>query len=68
LVLAQAGALPRQNFEAAQLTETTRAKELETAILSEKTAVSEVDVARAALTVLQQQQSGLCCKNHDNLV
>jgi HlyD family secretion protein len=55
--LAQAGALPRQNFEAAQLTETTRAKELETAILSEKTAVSEVDVARAALTVLQQQQS-----------
>lgn len=55
--LAQAGAIPRQDFETARLTETTRAKELETAILAEKTATAEVDVARAALTVLQQQQT-----------
>jgi HlyD family secretion protein len=55
--LAQAGAIPRQDFETARLTETTRAKELETAILTEKTATAEVDVARAALTVLQQQQT-----------
>lgn len=55
--LAQAGAIPRQDFETARLTETTRAKELETAILAEKTANSEVEVARAALTVLQQQQT-----------
>lgn len=55
--LAQAGAIPRRDFETARLTETTRDKELETAILAEKTATAEVDVARAALTVLQQQQT-----------
>ncbi|MGB8697818.1 MAG: efflux RND transporter periplasmic adaptor subunit [Thermosynechococcaceae cyanobacterium] len=55
--LAQAGAIPRQNRETAELTETTRAKELETAILAEKTAAAEVDVARAALNILQQQRT-----------
>jgi HlyD family secretion protein len=55
--LAQAGAIPRQNRETAELTETTRTKELETAILSEKTAVAEVDVARAALNILQQEKT-----------
>jgi HlyD family secretion protein len=53
--LAQAGAISRQNSETAELTETTRAKELETAILTEKTAAAEVDVAKAALSILQQQ-------------
>ncbi|WP_404784704.1 efflux RND transporter periplasmic adaptor subunit [Altericista sp. CCNU0014] len=55
--LAQAGAIPRQNRETAELTETTRAKELETAILAEKTAAAEVDVARAALNILQQERT-----------
>jgi HlyD family secretion protein len=55
--LAQAGAIPRQNRETAELTETTRAKELETAILAEKTAAAEVDVAKAALNILQQQKT-----------
>jgi HlyD family secretion protein len=55
--LAQAGAIPRQKRETAELTETTRTKELETAILSEKTAAAEVDVARAALNILQQERT-----------
>ncbi|NJM78223.1 MAG: HlyD family efflux transporter periplasmic adaptor subunit [Acaryochloridaceae cyanobacterium RU_4_10] len=54
--LAAAGTIPRQARETAELNETTRAKALETAILAEKTAASEVNVAQAALTVLQQQQ------------
>jgi HlyD family secretion protein len=55
--LARAGAVSRQNFEMAQLAETTRTKELETALLAEKTAGAEVDVAKAALTLLQQEQT-----------
>jgi HlyD family secretion protein len=55
--LAQAGAISKQTKETAELTETTRAKELETAILSEKTAAAEVAVARAALIVLQQERT-----------
>jgi HlyD family secretion protein len=55
--LQAAGAIPRQDREIAELNETTKAKELEAAKLAAKSAASEVEVARAALTVLQQQQS-----------
>jgi HlyD family secretion protein len=55
--LAQAGAISKQTKETAELTETTRAKELETAILSEKTAAADVAVARAALSVLRQERT-----------
>ncbi len=55
--LQAAGATPRKDREIAELNETTKAKELETARLEAKSAASEVQVAQAALTVLQQQQS-----------
>lgn len=54
--LAGSGAIPSQNRENAQLNQTTKAKELETAKLAAKSAASEVQVARAALKVLQQEQ------------
>jgi HlyD family secretion protein len=54
--LATAGVIPRRDREAAELTEITRSKELESAKLAAKAAAAEVDVARAALTVLQDQQ------------
>jgi putative ABC transport system permease protein len=54
--LAAAGAVPRRDREAAELTEITRSKELESAKLAAKAAAAEVNVARAALTVLQDQQ------------
>jgi HlyD family secretion protein len=50
------GAITRKEQEVAQLNETTKAKELEATRLAVKSATSEVEVARAALTVLQQQQ------------
>jgi HlyD family secretion protein len=54
--LAAAGAISRQARETAELNETIRAKALETASLAEKTAASEVNMAQAALNILQQQQ------------
>ncbi|MDJ0736431.1 MAG: HlyD family efflux transporter periplasmic adaptor subunit [Nostocaceae cyanobacterium] len=50
------GAIPRKDKETAQLNEITKAKELETAKLAVKSATSEVEVARDALTVLQKEQ------------
>jgi HlyD family secretion protein len=55
--LEQVGAISRQARETAELTETTRAKELETTALAEKTAASEVNIAQAALRILQQEQT-----------
>jgi HlyD family secretion protein len=54
--LHKAGAIPRQDREIAELNETTKVKELEAAKLVAKAAANEVEVARAALTVLQQEQ------------
>ena len=51
------GAISRQDREMAELNETTKAKELETAILATKAEASEVEVARAALVVVQQEQT-----------
>ncbi|PMB46114.1 efflux transporter periplasmic adaptor subunit [Fischerella thermalis CCMEE 5201] len=51
------GVIPRKDREIADLNETTKAQELEAAKLAAKSAASEVEVAQAALTVLQQQQS-----------
>jgi len=51
-----AGAISRQDREVAQLNQTTKAKELEAARLAVKYATSEVEIARSALTVLQQEQ------------
>jgi HlyD family secretion protein len=50
------GVNSRKDREIAELNETTKAKELETAKLAVKSATSELGVARAAVTVLQQQQ------------
>ncbi|WP_035139483.1 efflux RND transporter periplasmic adaptor subunit [Fischerella sp. PCC 9605] len=55
--LQAAGVIPRKDREIAELNETTKAKELEAAKLEAKSATAEVQVAQAALTVLQQQQS-----------
>jgi HlyD family secretion protein len=55
--LLAAGVIPPKDREIAQLNEITKAKELEAAKLAAKSAVAEVEVARKALTVLQQQQS-----------
>jgi HlyD family secretion protein len=55
--LAITGAISRQDREVAELNETTKARELETAILAAKADASEVEVARAALAVVQQEQS-----------
>jgi HlyD family secretion protein len=55
--LAATGAIARQDREVAELNATTKAKELETAILAAQAEASEVEVARAALAVVQQEQS-----------
>lgn len=54
--MAASGVISRRDRENAELTEITRSKELERATLAAKAAMSEVEVARAALTVLQAQQ------------
>jgi HlyD family secretion protein len=51
------GVISRQNREAAELNETTRARELEAAILAANAEASAVEVARAELAVLQQEQT-----------
>jgi HlyD family secretion protein len=55
--LATTGAISRQAKEAAELTQTTQARELEAAQLAAQVAASEVEVARAALAVLQREQT-----------
>ncbi len=50
------GAIARQALETAELNEISKAKALETATLETKTALAEVEVAAAAVTVLQQEQ------------
>ncbi|WNZ44427.1 HlyD family efflux transporter periplasmic adaptor subunit [Leptolyngbya boryana CZ1] len=54
--MAASGVISRRDRENAELVEITRAKELESATLAAKAASAEVDVARAALTVLQAEQ------------
>ncbi|HIK53775.1 MAG TPA: efflux RND transporter periplasmic adaptor subunit [Synechococcales cyanobacterium M55_K2018_004] len=54
--LAAAGAISQQSLEAAQLAETTRARELDAAELEANAAAAAVQVARNELTVLQQEQ------------
>jgi HlyD family secretion protein len=54
--MAASGVISRRDRENAELAEITRAKELESATLAAKAALAEVDVARAALTVLQAEQ------------
>lgn len=54
--LADIGAIARQDQEVAELNAITRAKELETAILAAEAEAAEVEVARAALAVVQQEQ------------
>ncbi len=51
------GAISRKDREAAELNETTQARNLDAAQLAAKAAASEVEVARAALEVLQKEQS-----------
>jgi HlyD family secretion protein len=51
------GAIARKDRELAELNETTKAKELEAAILAAKADAAEVEVARAALGVVQQEQT-----------
>ncbi|MDX2242922.1 MAG: HlyD family efflux transporter periplasmic adaptor subunit [Leptolyngbyaceae cyanobacterium bins.302] len=51
------GAISRQDREVAELNETTKTKELETAILAAKAEAAEVEVAKAALAVVQQEQT-----------
>jgi HlyD family secretion protein len=55
--LEASGAVARKDREVAELNETTKAKELEAAILAAKADASEVEVARAALAVVQQEQT-----------
>ncbi len=55
--LETAGAVSRSDREVAELNATTKAKELETAVLAAKAAASEVAVASAALTIVQQEQT-----------
>lgn len=55
--LAATGAISRQDREAAELKEATQAEALEAATLAARAAASEVEVARAALVVLQQEQT-----------
>ncbi|RUT01743.1 RND transporter [Dulcicalothrix desertica PCC 7102] len=54
--LQTSGAIPRQNREVAELNQITKAKELETVKLAAKASANEVEVARATLLVLQQEQ------------
>ncbi|MGG6293935.1 HlyD family efflux transporter periplasmic adaptor subunit [Leptolyngbya sp. AN02str] len=51
------GAIARQDRERAELNETTRAQALETATLAVRSRAADVDVARAALAEIQQEQS-----------
>jgi len=57
LQLETSGAISRKDREAAELTETTRLKELEAAQLAARAAASDVDVAKAAVAVLQKEQT-----------
>lgn len=54
--LAASNVISRHDRETAELNEITRARELESATLAAKAAAAEVEVARAALTVLRDQQ------------
>jgi HlyD family secretion protein len=54
--LAVNGAIARKDRETAELNEISKAKALETATLATKTAMAEVEVAEAAVTILQQEQ------------
>lgn len=51
------GAIARQAWEVTELNETTKARELDAARLAAKAAVSDVEVAQAALAVLQKEQT-----------
>ncbi|NJO72597.1 MAG: HlyD family efflux transporter periplasmic adaptor subunit [Leptolyngbyaceae cyanobacterium RM1_406_9] len=51
------GAISRQDRERAELNETTRSEELEAAVLAARADAAEVEVARAALAVVQQEQT-----------
>lgn len=55
--LAATGAISQKSLEVAELNVTTKAKELETAILAAQTETATVDVAKAALAVVQQEQT-----------
>lgn len=55
--LQSSGAISRQERESAELIEVTRARELDAAITSAKATASEVQVNRAALAVLQKEQT-----------
>ncbi|BDA73246.1 RND family efflux transporter MFP subunit [Calothrix sp. PCC 7716] len=54
--LQTSGAIPRQDREVAELNQITKAKELETVKLAAKASANEVEVARATLLVLKQEQ------------
>jgi HlyD family secretion protein len=54
--LAAKGAIPRQDKERAELNQTTRAKELESAVLAVSAAAKEVEAAQAELKLLQKEQ------------
>ena len=55
--LAATGVISRKDWESAELDETTKAKELEAFRLAAKAAASEVEVAKAAVVVLQKEQT-----------
>jgi HlyD family secretion protein len=54
--LAASGAISRKDREIAELNEISKAKALESATLATKTAIAEVEMAEAAVTVLRQEQ------------
>ncbi len=54
--LAAKGAIPRQDEERAELNQTTKEKELESAVLVATSAAKEVEAAQAELKVLQKEQ------------
>jgi HlyD family secretion protein len=54
--LATNGVIARKDRETAELNEISKAKALESATLATKTAMAEVEVAQAAVTILQQEQ------------
>ncbi|MDY6901130.1 MAG: efflux RND transporter periplasmic adaptor subunit [Cyanobacteriota bacterium] len=54
--LAAKGAIPRQDKERAELNQTTREKELESAVLAATSVAKEVEAAQAELKVLQKEQ------------
>lgn len=55
--LAATGAIARQDREVAELNEITKSRELETVRLAAKASAAEVEVAKAALAVVQQEQT-----------